>query len=110
MRVAGILVQEDAGPGHLAGLMVVVGNHVQQYLLVTRASGGRSAVNEKGLIYFLAVNGNGIVLIRIRREATAVFVFIFVLGGLVVIPDAAIAIVCAQRCAPDRFRRDERQS
>ena len=65
---------------------------MQQFLFVIGATSGRATIDEERFIHFLAVDGNGRVLLRIRRHAAAVFEAIFVGEGLVGIPNAAIAI------------------
>ena len=100
--VVGILrvfVEEEAGAGHLAGFVIVVRHHVEQLLLVGGMPGRGAAINEKGLLDFLAVDGNGGVLLGVGGKAAAVFVFEFVPGGLVVVPDAAVSVLRLQLAA-----------
>jgi len=99
MNAAGMFVEEDAGPGHLTGFVVVIRDHVKQFLFVAAAARRSSSENEKRLSGFLAVNCDRLVLLRISGKSPAVFIFIFVLGGLIVVPDPAIAFVAFELAA-----------
>jgi hypothetical protein len=52
-----------------------------------------AAIAEEGLVDFWTVDREGTVLRTVGAEATALFVDVFVAGRLVVIPDAAVAVI-----------------
>lgn len=103
MCVAGLLVEEDRGPRHGSGLMVVVRDHVEQLSAVLR----RAAVNEESLIRCFRVNGDGDVLLGVSGEPAAVFVGVPVFRGLVHVPDATVAGVALQGCSDESGRRKD---
>src|ERR1019366_7166886 len=99
VRVYGVFVQEDARAQHHAGLVIIIGNHVQQLLFVLGRPSRGAAINEEGLVHLFTIDGDGRVLVWISGKTTAVFEFVFVVRGLVVIPDAAETIIGGQNTA-----------
>ncbi len=69
--------------------MVEIGDHVQEFVLLLQPA----AVAEKSLAGLGRIDRDGGVLLGIGGEAPAVFVDVLVVGRLVEIPDAAIAVV-----------------
>ena len=85
---AAIEREQTLRAGALRGV-IEVRDHVNQ--LAVAVLGG-TAVTEKGLVDFFAINGEGLVLCAISSQAPAVFVDVFIVGGLVHVPDAAVPV------------------
>ena len=93
MRVVGLFVQENCWSWDLVSDVIVVRNHVQQFLFIRGGARGCAAIAEERLFYGGSVNRDWFVLLRVSGEAAAIFKFVFVVGRLVVIPDATIAVI-----------------
>jgi hypothetical protein len=85
--VGGLLVDEHDRAREGPRGVVVVRHHLEERVLVFRGA----AVDEEGLVRLRRVDGHRDVVHRVGAQAAAVFVDVFVVGGLVHVPDPAVA-------------------
>ena len=88
MGVAGLLVEQDCRAGNHTSLVIIIRDHVKQFLVTVRRC---AAVAEEGLFDLIAIDGERLMLGAIRPQSAAVFIDVFIAGGLIHVPDAAIA-------------------